>query len=612
MTLSQTDRLIRIATPLGEDTFAVLSFSGSEEISELFSFQLELASERNDITFDRIGGSNVTVGLRSSDGTQRFFNGIIAEFEPAEISVKDGCSKYTAVMAPALWTLTECIDNRIFQQKSVPQIIEQVLGETSLAQKGIRQKIEYRMNLGANYPARPYCVQYNESDFSFIARLCETEGIYYYFHHENGRHTLVFADAPDKHPPYAAGEKQAVSFQATQGGALDREVINSLVASHKLTAGKYVACDYNFMLPDNDLTVQNKSSHTAFNVQGENYEYPGGYEKTNSRGQTLAQVRMQAIDARLLNLRGRSNCRGFMPGFTFELKDYVQKAMNGKTYVLLKVRHQARQSIAAGATDGDSYFNQFVCLPSDIVFRPERRRPKPVIAGSQTAIVTGPTGEEIHTDKYGRVKVRFAWDRNLDRKPGDNMSCWIRVSQTAAGARFGAMHIPRVGQEVIVNFLDGDPDRPIITGRVYHGKNLPPYDLPAEKTKSTVRTNSSKNGKGNHNEIMFEDLTGAEMFFTHAAKDRSEVVENDKTTDVKNNQLINVQNNLTVTVANGDETHAVESGGRTVRVKADEKHTNAANFTHKVGGGYTLKVNGDITIDAGGMVRISGAKIILN
>jgi type VI secretion system secreted protein VgrG len=612
MTFSQADRMIRIATPLGENTFGVLSFSGVEEISEMFSFEMQLASERPDIIFDQVAGQNVTVAIRSSDGGERFFHGIIVAFEPTQISLKEGYSTYTAVLAPALWPLTQCFDSRIFQHKSVPDIIRAVLGQSSLSRKQIRQEIVFRMDLAADYPAREYCVQYNESDTAFISRLCESEGIYYFFHHENGRHTLVFADAPEKHPPFAEGPKQTIIFQSPLGGALDREVVTGLVPTHRLTAGKYTARDYNFILPDNDLTVQKSSQNSTFNVQGESYEYPGGYETTNARGQTLARVRMEAIDARLLILRGRGNCRAFAPGFKFKLDRHVIESMNGREYVLTKVRHEARQEIAPGAAAGDSYHNSFQCLPAQVPFRPERRTPKPVIAGSQTAIVTGPEGEEIHTDKYGRVKVRFAWDRNLDEKARNDMSCWIRVSQTLAGAKFGAMYIPRVGQEVVVNFLEGDPDHPLITGRVYHGKNLPPYDLPAQKTKSTVKTNSSKNGNGNSNEIMFEDLSGSEMFFTHAAKDRSEVVENDKITEVKNNQALKVKNDLAVTVSDGHETHAVESGGRQVSVKAEEKHSNAADFIHKVGGGYTLKVKGDITIDAGGIVRITGAKVILN
>jgi len=611
MAISQTDRLVRIATPLGDNTFIVLSFGGIEELSELFSFDLKLASERSDITFEQLAGKNVTVAIRSSDGTERFFNGIIVAFSPCVTSTKEGCSVYSAVMQPALWLLTQCYDCRIFQDKSVPDILGLVLGRACLGAKGVKMTIDYRLALSGSYSAREYCVQYNETDFGFIARLCENEGIFYFFEHENGKHTLVFADAANQHKPYAAGKKETVSFQTTMGANLDSEVITALQQTQKMTTGKYTARDYNFTIPDTDLTVSKDTQSNSSGGQGETYEYPGGYEKSAGRGQTLAKVRMQASDVRFHTLQGRSNCRGFIPGYKFTLSDHPLKQLNGKSYVFARVRHDARQDFTTGTAGGDTYFNSFFCFPHQIPFRPQRKSDKPLIVSSQTAIVTGPKAEEIHTDKYGRVKVKFFWDRRKDDKGDGNMSCWIRVSQISAGGKWGAMHIPRVGQEVLVTFLDGDPDRPIITGRVYHGTNLPPYDLPAEKTKSTIMTDSSKGG-GNYNEIRFEDLKGSEEYFTHAAKDQNEVVENDISTQVKNNQTIKVEKNRNLTVAAGNETIAIESGGRQVSVKSDEKHENSANYLQKVGADFTLKVNGNITIDASGLVRISGAKVIIN
>ncbi len=612
MPISQTDRLVRIATPLEENTFVVLSFGGIEEISELFSFDLKLASERSDITYEQLAGQNITVAIRSSDGAERFFNGIIVAFSPGAISEKEGYSVYSAVMQPTLWLLTQCYDCRIFQDKSVPDIIKLVLGQASLGAKGVKTKIDHRLDLAGSYSAQEYCVQYNESDFDFIARICENEGIFYFFEHENGKHTLVFADAADKHKPYAAGKKETVSLQKTMAANLDREVITALQQTQKMTTGKYTARDYNFTIPDTDLTVTKDTQYNTPGGQGETYEYPGGYEKSAGRGQTLAKVRMEASDVRFHTLQGRSNCREFIAGYKFTLSDHPLNALNGKAYVFARVRHEAKQDFTSGTTGGDIYYNVFFCFPHRIPFRCQRNRAKPLIASSQTAIVTGPKAEEIHTDKYGRVKVKFFWDRRTDDKGDGNMSCWMRVSQISAGGKWGAMHIPRVGQEVLVNFLDGDPDRPIITGRVYHGTNLPPYELPAEKTKSTIKSDSTKNGGGNYNEIRFEDLKGSEEYFTHAAKDQNEVVENDMSTQVKNNQTIKVEKNRALTVASGNETIAIQSGGRDVTVTSNENHTNSANFSHKVSGNYSLKVNGNITIDASGLVTISGAKIILN
>ena len=611
MALSQKDRLIRIATPLGDSTFVVLSIDAIEKMSALFNIKLELASERNDITFDMLAGKNVTISVRSSDKSERFFNGIIVAFSPAQVSEKEGYNKYNAIVQPAMWLLSKCYDCRIFQDKSVPDILKDVLGDGSLGAKGVKVKIDHRLDLSGSYSPREFCVQYNESDLNFISRLCEEEGIFYFFEHKNGKHILVFADAANKHKPHIPGKKEKVRFQRTTGGNLKVEVITALQQNKKLTVGKYAARDYNFTIPDTDMTVTRDTQQISFKGQGEQYEYPGGYDKTNGRGKQLAKIRMEASDVRIHTLQGRSNCRGFVPGFKFSLEKHPLKSLNGKSYVFTKVRHEGRQDFTTSGRGGDTYSNIFSCIPHKVTFRPSRNSDKPLIVSSQTAIVTGPTAEEIHTDKHGRVKVKFFWDRRTDQKKDGNMSCWIRVSQNWAGGKWGGMHIPRVGQEVIVNFLDGDPDRPIITGRVYHGQNKPPYDLPAEKTKSTIMSNSSKGGK-NFNEIRFEDLNGSEEIFTHAAKDQNEVVENDMSTEVKNNQTIKVEQHRALTVASGNESITIQSGTRNVKVQSNEKHSNAANFDHKVSASYTLKVNGNITIDASGIVKISGAKVLIN
>lgn len=612
MALSQTDRLIRIATPLGENTFIVVSFTGSEHVSQDFLFDLQLVSERNDITFDQLAGKNVTVGIRSSDKSERFFNGIVSEFVFLETSEKDGLSKYRAVMVPALWVLRECVDCRVFQDKNVPDIIKEVLGKGSLSAKGVVQTIEFRMELGGAYPPRELCVQYNESDYDFINRLCETEGIFYFFEHANKKHTLVFADSAQKHKPIAAGHGSDMRFQGSLGAHMDQECIQTLQVNNRLATGKYTARDYDFLKPNNDTTVQKSTAAVKPKSEGEIYEYPGGYTTSDGEGAQVAKIRMEASDARTCSLQGRSNCRAFSAGFKFTLKEYPIAALNGKEYLLTWVRHDARQEIATGAATGDTYFNMFFGQPHATVFRPERRTARPVIASSQTAIVTGPKAEEIHTDKYGRIKAKFHWDRRDTGKRDGDMSCWIRVSQNWAGAKWGAMFLPRVGHEVVVNFLDGDPDRPIVTGRVYHGLNLPPYDLPAEKTKSTLKSNSTKEGGGNYNEIRFEDLKDSEEFFTHAAKDQNEVVENDMSTEVKRHQMIKVEQNRSITVASGNETVTIESGTREVSVQSNEKHINSANFDQKVSANYTLKVNGNISIEASGLVTITGAKIVLN
>ncbi len=569
-----------------------------------------LASQRNDITFDQLAGQSVTVGIRTG-ATERIFNGMFIGFAPDEIAHQDGFSRYRAVMAPALWSLTQCSDCRIFQDKTVAQILAEVLSDTCLGTKQVRRKIEYRLDLTGTYAVHEYCVQYNESDYDFICRLCQQEGIYFFFEHANGRHTLVFADATVRQAPYLAGRSPDVAYQQTTGAYLDDEVITYLQPAQKLTTGTYLARDYNFKLPANNMEVIEAAARQPGQGQGAIYEYPGGYDKIADQGRTLAQIRMQAHDVQTLSITGQSNCRGFIPGCRFTLTNHPLEALNRQDYVFISVTHDAGQGLHSGTGSGDHYGNEFTCIPHRLPFRPLRTTSKPVIASSQTAIVTGPAAEEIHTDAHGRVKVKFFWDRRRDEHQDGNMSCWIRVSQNWAGGKWGALHIPRVGQEVIVNFLDGDPDRPIITGRVYHGDNRPPYDLPAQKTVSTIMSNSTKKS-GNFNEIRFEDLSGAEELFTHAARDQNEVVQNNMTTTVKANQSIEVKDNRTVTVTAGNETVTIQGGSREVTVQADEKHTNAAGFRHEVAGNYTLKVSGNLTIDAGGTVKINGAELIFN
>ncbi len=583
MGIKQTDRLIQIDTSLGSDTFIVLSFNGSEQISQLFGFQLQLASEKYDITFDQLAGKNVTVSTHSSDGTCRYFNGIIVEFSPLRISENDDHCVYSAVMVPALWTLQQSYDCRIFQNKTVPDIIAQVLSSSELGKKQVRQTIEHRMDLSAAYLPREYCVQYNESDYDFIARLCEQEGIFYFFEHQQGKHTIVFADAPDKNKPYDAG-KQTVRFQRTTGTVLDKEVLFDFNYNSRLANAKFVARDFNFKIPNNDLTVQHAAMQDSAHDVGERYEYPGGYEKTQSQGQDIANIRMQERDAQVHAIRGKSNCRGFIPGFRFTLDEYPIKTMNGKDYLFLIVSHRANQEFSTGGK-GDKYENQFVCIPHKTPFRPARKTAKPVISGVQTAIVTGPPGEEIHTDEHGRVKVQFHWDRL--GKNDDQSSCWIRVSQGWAGSGWGAMHIPRVGQEVIVDFLEGDPDRPIITGRVYNAASTPTYSLPADKTKSTLISSSTPGGNGS-NEIRFEDKAGSEEIYLHGQKDWDIAIENDKSQKIGNNETMNVAVNRTKSV--GSDQSETIGKNKTIQVGKDHTETIAANMTLGVGATRTVNI----------------------
>jgi type VI secretion system secreted protein VgrG len=486
-----------------------------------------------------------------------------------------------------------------------------VLNPATLSAKCIKDTIDFRMDTTGAYPQRALCMQYNESDFDFISRLCEDEGIFYFFEHQNGRHTLVFADTPDKHKAHAAGAKQTVIFQKSLGGDLDRQVITALQVQKRLTVATYAACDYNFKTPDNPMAVSRGTLQPNPCAEGECYQYPGGYEETGSGGRQRALIRMQAHDARTAAIHGTANCRSLCPGYRFTLQEHPIKSMNGQQYLITSVTHQATQALGTGSGRGDHYSNDFACIPHKVPFRPERRTVRPVMAGHLTAIVTGPPGKEIHTDADGHrmVKVRFFFDRRDSAKRRGDMSCFIRVSQAWAGSGYGAVFIPRIGQEVIIGFVDGDCDRPIITGRLYHGLNKAPHNQARQETRSVIMTSSSPGNKG-YNEICFEDLAGEEKITTHAAKDQVEVVENDLSTAVKRHQKIEVAHNRALSVKK-DETTTID-GARAVTVQDNEQHSNAAGFIHKVGSDYVLKVNGNLTIDAAGTVTINGAKVAVN
>ncbi len=562
---TQDERIIAIKTPLGKDTLLLKNFKGVESISSLFSFHLGMISEDHNISFESITGENVTVSLTLSDGSKKYFNGIISGFSQAKgggetIGSHPRFSYYSAKMVPWLWLLTRTTDSRIFQDLSVPDIIEKIFTE-----KGF---LFYSFRLNNTYDPREYCVQYGETDFDFISRLLEEEGIYYFFEHEYGKHTLVIADSPDKNP--VCPKQESASYHISGGGFTDEDVITALDMTRKIKAGKYTLNDYNFEIPSSSLMVEASAKKMFGPGEREIYEYPGFYSK-RGEGEKLSAIRMEEEEANVSRISGESTCRAFSTGFRFRLEDHYRDDMNGKEYLLTRIEHEIRlpedYTGASGILPEEIvYKNRFVCIPHKIPYRPRRKTPKPFVKGVQTAIVTGPAGEEIYTDKYGRVKVRFHWDR--EGKNDEKSSCWIRVAQLWAGVKWGAMYIPRIGHEVIVDFLEGDPDRPIITGRVYHGTNMPPYDLPSGKTKSTIKSDSTPGGGGS-NELRFEDKKGKEEVYLHGQKDWTIQIENDKNQTIGHDESLSVGNNRTKSVGNNQQ----ESIGADKSINVGKNHS---------------------------------------
>lgn len=598
MQYTQENRSIAIDTLLGKDVLLLTGFSGTEGISVPFSCELDLVSENHSIAFQDIIGKSVKVSVTLADGDKRFFNGIVSRFSQGRGGGEAGgdprFSYYTATMVPWLWLLTRTADSRIFQKLSVPDIVEKIFGEKGFS--------DYKLSLDGSYEKRDYCVQYRETDFNFISRLLEDEGIFYFFEHEEGKHTLVLADVPDKHKP--CPKQESVRYQISAGGWLEEDVITELEWMQEIQAGKYTLSDYNFEIPATDLKVDAPGKQTLGPGEREIYDYPGEYDK-RAQGERLANIRMQEQEASITTITGSSVCRVFTSGYRFDLLSYFREDMNEKSYVLTSVNHGATEPVGVSGQGSEaSYTNSFTCIPFEVPYRPPRLTAKPVVEGAQTAIVVGPAGEEIYTDEHGRIKVQFHWDR--EGKKDENSSCWIRVSQLWAGSGWGAMYIPRIGHEVIVDFMEGDPDRPIVTGRVYHGTNTPPYSLPGEKTKSTIKSDSSLGGGGS-NEFRFEDKKGEEEVYLHGQKDWTIAIDNDKNQTVGHDETLSVGNNRTKDVG-VDQSETIGSN-KTIQVGSNHTEQIGANMSLTVGSNKTetVSVNTAETIGAAKELTIGAA-----
>ena len=555
---TQDNRLIAIYTTLAPDELLLQGFRGTEGISRLFKFDLMMHSENRSIAFDSIVGKTATIKVVLQGGQERFINGIIASFSQG--GATSTFASYTATLVPWFWMLTRTNDCRIFQNMTVPDIIQKLFQEHGFS--------DFKNKLHGSYKTREYCVQYRETTFNFISRLMEEEGIFYFFEHEQDKHTLVMADSPGEFKP--CPNQSTARYQSAGNVGKTEDIVIEWSIGQEVRPGKYTVDDFNFEKPLMDLTADvDGKDPRKFEI----YDYPGEYE-TRDEGERLAGIRMEEEQTPQTVISGSSSCRAFTSGYRFDLNDHYRRDLN-KPYTLMSVYHSCDagtnyRSSDGGRTSDFAYVNQFQCVPHPLPFRAPRTAPVPVIHGTQTAIVVGPPGEEIYVDKYGRVKVQFHWDR--EGKYDDKSSCWIRVSQNWAGKRWGAMFIPRIGQEVIVDFVEGDPDRPIITGRVYNAASMPPYDLPAEKTKSSIKSYSYKGG-GGFNELRFEDKKGSEQIFIQAQKD----------------QDIRVKNILKEFV--GSDTHLI--------VKHDQLNSVSGDKHQHVSGDHNEKVEGTVSLNAG-------------
>lgn len=482
-------RFVEIDTPLPPDTLLFHRMQAREELGRLSEYELELLSTDRAVNLDAVLGKSVTVKLELGSGKLRTFSGYVTRFTQAGMHGR--YHRYQATVRPWLWFLTRTTNCRIFQEKRVPEILKEIF-ETHPSVADVK------FELTETYTPWDYCVQYRESDFDFVSRLMEDEGIYYFFKHHEGRHTLVIADSISAHP--IAQEDRIPFIDPAKVVRDDREQVREWSVTRELQPGKYALTDYDYEKPSVDLQVKSRFPRDHAMSEYEIYDYPGAYVERGD-GELYARTRMEELQAKFERVRGATNARGLSTGQVFTLTSHPRDDQNGEYLVVsteIDVKANEYEASDAGPADYDC---RFTALKSQQPFRSARTTPKPAVQGPQTAVTVGPAGEPIHTDKLGRVKVHFHWNRYS--KKDDTSSCWVRVSQNWGGKGWGGMFIPHVGQEVIVQFLEGDPDMPLITGRVYNAENVPPVALPGGKTQSIIRDHGA-------NEILMEGDAGSQ------------------------------------------------------------------------------------------------------
>jgi len=572
---TQIDRPFRVKTSLGDDALLLDSFVGVERVSDPFRFVLRLLSPDPNVDMQSLLTKPAVLTFQLAGDAERHIHGNICRMKLLEVGA-DAMAAYEAEVVPWFWFLTLFSDCRIFQNMAVPDIVEKVFKDRGFT--------DFRANLQGTYNPREFCVQYRETDFNFVSRLLEEEGIFYYFEHTEDKHTMVLADDVSA---FAACPNQpndaSVQFAPTTGGRLDNDVVFTLEAEYRVQTGTASHTDYDFTKPNASLFAT-----LAGQQKGEAYDYPGKYA-TKDDGDHYARIRLEELEVGISTVRGASNCMGFESGYKFTLTNHYRDAAN-MDYTLLMVEHRARNtSYSAGQVDPFEYKNRFEAIPNSVPFRPARRARKPVIDGTQTAVVVGKSGEEIWTDQYGRVVVQFFWDRQ--GTSNENSSCWIRVAQGWAGKQWGYICIPRIGQEVIVSFLEGDPDRPIITGSVYNAVQMPPYTLPDNQTQSTWKSMSSKGG-GGFNELRFEDKKGSEQIFIHGEKDMDMRIKNDRREWIgEDRHLVVVRDKLEKT---GRDSHLDLTRDHIEKIGRDHHLTISGKEAISITGSHSLAVTGDV------------------
>lgn len=575
------ERATVVQTPVGSELLTFTHLVGRDEISRCFAYTVGFVSTDHDIDPLKMLGGMVSVEGESDP--KRWFSGLVSEFRLTRI--EDRLAYYETVVRPWLWFLGNATDCRIFQNMTAVEIVEKIFSKYGTA--------KFEKRLQGSYPSREYCVQYDESDRDFVQRLLEHEGIFYFFEHDEGKHTLVLCDAMSKLKPAPGYEKIPYNFEG-HASRRDVEYITEWIPGSSVRPGAYAHTDYDFQKPGADLMAKSAQPFSHKEASGENYRQPGAHLDVG-RGDTLAGIRREELQAVHQRITAVGTVRGLHSGCTFKLESFPRDDQN-QEYLVVSAEY--RLFDPGYRTQNEAHSENFKLVlgvaPTALPYRAPRITPRPIMRGPQTATVVGPSGEEIFTDKYARVKVQFHWDR-LGKK-NENSSCFVRVSQTWAGSGWGFIQIPRIGQEVIVDFLEGDPDLPIITGRVYNASQMPPYGLPGNATQSGWKSNSSKGG-GGYNELMFEDKAGSELVNFQAQKDHHLLIKHDRTKLVQHDQSDRIDHDAKHSV--GHNLDEDVGNNKTVKVGVDQTTNIGNNDTETVGVNRSLTVGSNETIGIG-------------
>ncbi|MBT2371592.1 type VI secretion system Vgr family protein [Pseudomonas fluorescens] len=595
MLFNQASRLAKITSPLGPDVLMLNEMGGGEELGRLFNFELQLTSLNAAIDLNQLLGKPMCLNLQLADGGERFFHGLVARCSQ---NIDQGqFASYQVTLRPWLWLLSRTSDCRIFQNLTIPQIIKQVFRDLGFS--------DFEDALSRPYREWEYCVQYRETSFEFVSRLMEQEGIYYFFRHEQDRHVLVLADAYGAHTGVVG--YGSVPYYPKDEQQRERDHMHNWHLAHEVQPGSLELNDYDFQRPSASIDVRSAMPrpHTAGDYPL--YDYPGTYVKSED-GEHYARTRIEALQTLHEQVEFSGNARGLGSGNLFSLTGFSRRDQN-REYLIVGARYYiVQESLESGGGAPSAQFeSSLTCIDAQQSFRPLANTHRPIVKGPQTALVVGPKGEEIWTDQYGRVKVHFYWDRH--DQSNENSSCWIRVSQSWAGKNWGSMQIPRIGQEVIVSFLEGDPDRPIITGRVYNAEQTVPYDLPENATQSGMKSRSSKGGTpANFNEIRMEDKKGLEQLYIHAERNQDIVVEVDESHSVGHDRNKSIGHNETVTIGNN----------RLRIVKHEDILSVGQRKTDSISQSYVIEVGENLRLvcgksilelNASGQINLTGVQI---